>query len=103
MLVQLSIKNFAVVRELTVNFEHGLTAITGETGAGKSIAIDALSLCLGERADAGSVRKEASKAEIVAHFALNENSAAMAWTVSACSTTPASEPWNSKSSVGCSG
>ena len=79
MLVQLSIKNFAVVRELTVNFEHGLTAITGETGAGKSIAIDALSLCLGERADAGSVRKEASKAEIVAHFALNENSAAMAW------------------------
>ncbi len=79
MLVQLSIKNFAVVRELTVNFEQGLTAITGETGAGKSIAIDALSLCLGERADAGSVRKEAAKAEIVAHFTLCGNPSAIAW------------------------
>lgn len=57
MLVHLSIKNFAVVKQLSVNFEAGLTAITGETGAGKSIAIDALSLCLGERADAGAVAK----------------------------------------------
>ncbi|WP_018983880.1 DNA repair protein RecN [Salinimonas chungwhensis] len=79
MLIQLSIKNFAVVRDLTVNFDQGLTAITGETGAGKSIAIDALSLCLGERADAGSVRKEATKAEIVAHFTVCDNANALAW------------------------
>lgn len=79
MLVQLSVKNFAVVRELSVNFSQGLTAITGETGAGKSIAIDALSLCLGERADASAVRKEAAKAEIVAHFAVAENRGAMQW------------------------
>ncbi|WP_137167480.1 DNA repair protein RecN [Salinimonas lutimaris] len=79
MLVHLSIKNFAVVKQLSVNFEAGLTAITGETGAGKSIAIDALSLCLGERADAGAVRKEAAKAEIVAHFSLKGNSGAVHW------------------------
>ena len=79
MLVHLSIKNFAVVKQLSVNFEAGLTAITGETGAGKSIAIDALSLCLGERADAGAVRKEAAKAEIVAHFSIEKNAAAKQW------------------------
>ncbi|MEG3767380.1 DNA repair protein RecN [Alteromonas sp. 14N.309.X.WAT.G.H12] len=79
MLVNLSIKNFAVVKQLTVNLEEGLTAITGETGAGKSIAIDALSLCLGERADAASVRKGASKAEIVAHFSLRNQTAAVNW------------------------
>lgn len=79
MLVHLSIKNFAVVKQLAVNFESGLTAITGETGAGKSIAIDALSLCLGERADAGAVRKEAAKAEIVAHFSIEKNNAARHW------------------------
>lgn len=79
MLVTLSIKNFAVVKQLAVNFEAGMTAITGETGAGKSIAIDALSLCLGERADAGSVRKDASKAEIVAHFNLSKHPLALSW------------------------
>lgn len=73
MLAHLSISNFAVVKQLTVNLENGLTAITGETGAGKSIAIDALSLCLGERADASAVRQGATKAEIVAHFSLDDN------------------------------
>ena len=73
MLAHLSISNFAVVKQLNVNLENGLTAITGETGAGKSIAIDALSLCLGERADASAVRQGATKAEIVAHFSLDEN------------------------------
>ena len=73
MLAHLSISNFAVVKQLSVNLEKGLTAITGETGAGKSIAIDALSLCLGERADANAVRSTASKAEIIAHFALATN------------------------------
>ncbi|MFC3096002.1 DNA repair protein RecN [Alteromonas sediminis] len=79
MLIHLSIKNFAVVKQLELNFEQGLTAITGETGAGKSIAIDALSLCLGERADASCVRKGAAKSEIIAHFSLNNNHAAKAW------------------------
>lgn len=76
MLAHLSISNFAVVKQLSVQLENGLTAITGETGAGKSIAIDALSLCLGERADANAVRKGAAKAEIIAHFSLSGNSAA---------------------------
>ena len=76
MLAHLSISNFAVVKQLSVQLENGLTAITGETGAGKSIAIDALSLCLGERADANAVRKGAAKAEIIAHFSLAGNSAA---------------------------
>ena len=50
MLAQLTISNFAIVRELEIDFHSGMTAITGETGAGKSIAIDALGLCLGDRA-----------------------------------------------------
>ena len=76
MLAHLSISNFAVVKQLSVQLENGLTAITGETGAGKSIAIDALSLCLGERADANAVRKGSTKAEIIAHFSLSDNALA---------------------------
>lgn len=79
MLANLSISNFAVVKQLSVHFENGLTAVTGETGAGKSIAIDALSLCLGERADANAVRKGSAKAEIVAHFSLVDNASAKAF------------------------
>ena len=79
MLAHLSISNFAVVKQLSVQLENGLTAITGETGAGKSIAIDALSLCLGERADANAVRKGSAKAEIIAHFSLSGNASARAF------------------------
>lgn len=79
MLAHLSISNFAVVKQLSVNLESGLTAITGETGAGKSIAIDALSLCLGERADANAVRTGTAKAEIIAHFSLHNNPLAKAF------------------------
>ena len=57
MLAQLTISNFAIVRELEIDFHSGMTAITGETGAGKSIAIDALGLCLGGRAEADMVRR----------------------------------------------
>jgi DNA repair protein RecN (Recombination protein N) len=64
MLKTLYIKNFALIDELTVGFDFGLNIITGETGAGKSILIDALGLVLGERADAGVVRKGADKAVI---------------------------------------
>jgi len=50
MLLQLNIQNFAIVRSLDIDWRKGMTTITGETGAGKSIAIDALGLCLGDRA-----------------------------------------------------
>ena len=56
------------INQLSIDLSNGLSIITGETGAGKSIAIDALSLCLGERADANAVRKGSTKAEIIAHF-----------------------------------
>ncbi len=56
MLAQLTISNFAIVRELEIDFHSGMTVITGETGAGKSIAIDALGLCLGGRAEADMAR-----------------------------------------------
>ena len=68
MLVGLEIKNFAIVSNLSTEWHNGMTAITGETGAGKSIAIDALSLCLGERAEASAVRPSADKAEVCAQF-----------------------------------
>ncbi|GGF82396.1 DNA repair protein RecN [Alteromonas lipolytica] len=79
MLSHLSVKNFAVVKEINIAFEAGMTAVTGETGAGKSIAIDALSLCLGERADASAVRKGADKAEIIAYFSLLDAPLARNW------------------------
>ena len=68
MLTHLSIRNFAVVKSLDVDFSQGMTAITGETGAGKSISVDALGLCLGDRADSGMVRTGADKAEVCAGF-----------------------------------
>ncbi|CCQ12229.1 DNA repair protein RecN [Pseudoalteromonas luteoviolacea B = ATCC 29581] len=68
MLVSLEINNYAIVSDLVIDWREGMTSITGETGAGKSIAIDALSLCLGERADAQSIRPGADKAEIAAYF-----------------------------------
>lgn len=70
MLTALSIENFAIVRNVSVQFKSGLSVITGETGAGKSIAIDGLSLCLGARADASSVRQGADKAQLNAWFDL---------------------------------
>jgi DNA repair protein RecN (Recombination protein N) len=70
MLIGLEIKNFAIVSNLSTEWQNGMTAITGETGAGKSIAIDALSLCLGERAEASAVRPSANKAEVCAQFDL---------------------------------
>ena len=66
MLAQLTISNFAIVRELEIDFQNGMTVITGETGAGKSIAIDALGLCLGGRADADMVRAGAMRADLCA-------------------------------------
>ena len=79
MLCQLSINNFAIVRFLELDFRPGMTSITGETGAGKSIAIDALGLCLGNRADANAVRPGASKTEVSARFSLDDIPLAKRW------------------------
>ena len=79
MLCQLSINNFAIVRFLELDFKAGMTSITGETGAGKSIAIDALGLCLGNRSDANTVRPGASKTEVSARFTLHDVPLAKRW------------------------
>lgn len=79
MLCHLHISNFAIVRALEIDWASGMSTITGETGAGKSIAIDALSLCLGERADASVVRPGADKADIVASFDISKLKAAQQW------------------------
>ena len=79
MLTHLSIRNFAVVKTLNVDFSQGMTAITGETGAGKSISVDALGLCLGDRADSGMVRTGADKAEVCAGFNVKQLPAALKW------------------------
>ncbi|WP_118985422.1 DNA repair protein RecN [Photorhabdus sp. CRCIA-P01] len=79
MLTQLTISNFAIVRELEIDFQPGMTAITGETGAGKSIAIDALGLCLGNRGEANMVRSGASRADICARFSLSDTPSARQW------------------------
>jgi DNA repair protein RecN (Recombination protein N) len=79
MLSTLSIRNFAIVKSLDIDFSKGMTAITGETGAGKSIAIDALGLCLGDRAEVGLVRTGADKAEVSAGFDISNLPKAQSW------------------------
>ena len=68
MLLSLHIRDFAIIDELEIELNRGTTALTGETGAGKSILLDALGLLLGDRADAGSVRHGAKRADISASF-----------------------------------
>ncbi|HTZ00206.1 MAG TPA: AAA family ATPase, partial [Rhodocyclaceae bacterium] len=72
MLRRLFIKDFVIVDRLELDFEAGFGALTGETGAGKSILVDALSLALGERADGGVVRAGCEKAEVAAEFDADE-------------------------------
>jgi DNA repair protein RecN (Recombination protein N) len=79
MLQTLTLKNFVIVRELELDFRQGLTVLTGETGAGKSILIDALGLLLGDRSDTGVVRHGADKAELAANFALTGQTEAQSW------------------------
>ena len=79
MLRRLHIRQFVLVDELELEFGPGFTALTGETGAGKSILVDALSLALGERADASVVRSGAAKAEISAEFAVAPDSPLASW------------------------
>ena len=81
MLASLRIENFAIVSQLELDFAKGMTAFTGETGAGKSIMIDALMLALGGRADASVVRAGAEKCEIFASFTFDEGSQPADWLV----------------------
>ncbi|WP_254790009.1 AAA family ATPase, partial [Vibrio cholerae] len=67
-MAHLSINNFAIVKSLQLELSKGTTTITGETGAGKSIAIDALGLCLVGRAEASMVRQGEDKTEVSAAF-----------------------------------
>lgn len=79
MLTHLHISNFAIVRALEIEWQAGMTTITGETGAGKSISLDALALCLGERADGTAVRPGAEKADLVATFDITHLASAQQW------------------------
>ncbi|RZI70229.1 MAG: DNA repair protein RecN [Pseudomonas sp.] len=79
MLVHLSIHNYAIVEHLDLELDRGMSVITGETGAGKSIMLDALGLTLGDRADSGVVRPGADKADILATFDVSDIPEASAW------------------------
>ena len=81
MLLHLTIRNFAIIDALELDFENGLTALTGETGAGKSILLGALGLVLGDRADNDSIKQDADHAEIVAEFDIQNNEAVSSWLV----------------------
>lgn len=79
MLSALTIRNYTLVEHLEIDFSRGMTAITGETGAGKSLVVDALGLALGDRADSGRIRTDADKAEIAALFDISRTPAALQW------------------------
>jgi len=79
MLTSLTIKNYAIIDELELEFADGLTALTGETGAGKSILLGALGLVLGDRADTESVKQSCDHADITAGFDPQNIPAAASW------------------------
>src|SRR5687768_6274719 len=79
MLRALSIRDYVIVERLDLEFAAGFTALTGETGAGKSILVDALALALGGRADPGAVRAGAQRAEVSADFETAALPAVRAW------------------------
>ena len=79
MLTRLVIRDFAIVESLELEFGPGMTVLTGETGAGKSILVGALSLALGQRADAGVIRHGAERAEVTAAFEVAPGSPAAQW------------------------
>ena len=79
MLTDLSIRDYAIVQRLDLELRGGMTCVTGETGAGKSILLDALGLCIGDRADARAVRAGADRAEISALFCIEDLPLARDW------------------------
>ena len=79
MLINVSIQDYAVVDQLEVDLAAGMTCITGETGAGKSIMLDALGLCIGDRAASGAIRPGALRTDIAAYFDVSRNTSAQVW------------------------
>ena len=79
MLTHLSVNNFAIAKTLDMELHRGMTVITGETGAGKSIMLDALGLALGDRADAGIIRQGSDRADILASFDVSHIAEARHW------------------------
>jgi DNA repair protein RecN (Recombination protein N) len=79
MLTHISINNYTIVAELDLEFERGMTVITGETGAGKSIMLDALGLCLGDRADPKAISPGCDRAEVSVSFDISAIPAANSW------------------------
>ena len=79
MLTHLQIRNFALVEQIELELKPGMTVLTGETGAGKSILLDALGLALGNRADTGLIRHGASRAEITIEFELADRPEVWEW------------------------
>jgi DNA repair protein RecN (Recombination protein N) len=73
LLKHLHIRDFAVIEELEIQFDAGMTVLTGETGAGKSILVDALGLVLGDRADSSIIRNQCDSTEITAIFEINDD------------------------------
>ena len=78
MLLALSLQNFVIVEKLNLNFQNGFTVLTGETGAGKSITLDAIALLLGDKADYGQIRTGANEAQLSALFDISEHPALQA-------------------------
>lgn len=79
MLLHLAIQDYAVVDQLELDLATGMTCITGETGAGKSIMLDALGLCIGDRADSRAIRPGETKTDITACFDISRNTRAKVW------------------------
>ncbi|HJF27457.1 DNA repair protein RecN [Acinetobacter bohemicus] len=79
MLTHLTLINFALAEHLAIDIKQGFNVLTGETGAGKSLLLDALSACLGERTDTNYVRYGAEKADVTATFSYQENSPEAIW------------------------
>jgi DNA repair protein RecN (Recombination protein N) len=79
MLRALALRDFVIVESLDLEFAGGFTALTGETGAGKSILVDALGLALGARADPGVIRPGAERADLTAEFDVARLDTARAW------------------------
>ena len=79
MLMNLQVRDFAIVEKIDIEFDPGMTVLTGETGAGKSILVDALGLVLGERGSAQLVREGAKRADFTAEFNISKLEYVEAW------------------------